>query len=95
MSIMRRLFLTLVIFVVVAAVPTIADACPYCAKSPNGFGFCRYGAPAGAYWCKDGIVADAFTGRTTCDVGGDCHWRSDRDDGESCGYTDIYGNCLI
>lgn len=96
MSKIHRLFLTLVIFVVVVAVPTIADACPYCKYSDNGFGFCRYGAYSGYRNCTD-RVADTWSGRTDCEVSGYCTWRGDNDDGDggSCGYTDIYGNCLI
>lgn len=97
MAKLRRLFVTLVFFVVAVAVPTVVDACPYCRYSSNGWGFCRYGAFSGYRNCTDGHVVDAWTGRTDCEVSGYCTWRGDGgdDDDPGCGYTDIYGNCLI
>ena len=74
---------------VVLAVPAIA--CPYCAFSPNGWGFCKYYGYAGAYDC-DTVVADPWSGRTTCITCGYCNWsnpNSNRpcDNGfEDCGY---------
>lgn len=94
MSTIRPWLVTLVIAVFALAVPSVVDACPYCKSSPSGWGFCRYGAYSGFRTCKE-IVVDSWSGRTDCELTGYCSWRGDNDDGDSCGYTDIYGNCLI
>lgn len=52
--------------------PVAANACPYCAFSPSGWGFCRYGANVGYYDCSE-YVQDPFSGRTACSVCGYCN----------------------
>lgn len=93
MSKLRRVAIVIVVFVILAAVPL--DACPICRHSPNGWGFCGYGAYAGWIYCTP-TTPDAWTGRTGCySSGAECRWSADGTDPGDCGYTDINGNCLI
>jgi hypothetical protein len=50
-------------------------ACPGCAYSPDGWGFCRYYQYFGAVTCEDYVI-DAWTGRTGCILSGSCLWRT-------------------
>lgn len=64
------------LFLVIAlqfAFALAANACPQCRYSPNNWGFCRYGAYAGPYDCKE-YVQDPWTGRTNCHTCGYCNW---------------------
>lgn len=67
---MSRKVLIVVGFLLFASVA--ANACPYCAYSPNNWGFCRYGANIAYYDCKE-YVADSWTGRTACSLCGYCN----------------------
>lgn len=93
MSKLRRVFALAILVLIVATAPAIA--CPMCKYSPNGWGFCRYGAVAGWIICTE-TPPDGFSGRTGCySSGAECHWFADGGDPGDCGYTDINGNCLI
>lgn len=87
----------LVLCLLVLVLPALdADACPFCKKSPNGWGFCRYYNHVGYDWCE-GYVADEFSGRTWCHVEGYCNWDAPylaKDDGTGepafgCGATEL------
>jgi hypothetical protein len=95
------LVLTLV-SVFIVTLPQLGFACSLCSFSPNHFGFCRDNF-MGGYDEEDctTVVADTFSGRTTCDYSGtygECDWSTTGGPGgpaDDCEWTDMNGNCII
>jgi uncharacterized membrane protein len=84
--------LVLVALLLVAAVPVQAGSCWECRYSANSFGNCRL-ADEGYTSCTR-VVADSFSGRTDCSLGGYC-FSSGGGGGENCWWTDLDGNCIF
>jgi hypothetical protein len=63
----RLLVIAFGLLVVTLFVAPDASACWYCRYSPHNYGFCRGGLYRGWGDCYE-YVADAWTGRTACDL---------------------------
>lgn len=68
------------IFVLSFLTASILNACPGCKYSPDGWGFCHYYMAKGGVTCET-KVADSWTGRTKCEIAGDCSWYGGEEDG--------------